>query len=204
MKRCITCSENKNEDCFTNDKTKPDGLYSTCKTCLKEKRNNSVIKKRKAEYDKQYRLNNIIKLTENKKIYQKNIPNEIRAKYNREYRQRHREEFNKNQNLYIEKNKYKFAYRSVLRNFLVRSGMHKNNLTSSILGYSANEFKERMETNFMRGMNWSNYGNWHVDHKKPVSKFKEGTPANIVNALCNLQPLWAKDNLIKGNKPIIV
>jgi hypothetical protein len=202
VKKCITCKNDKDENYFTKDKTKPDGLYPICKECLKKKRNNSVIKKKKREYDKQYRLNNIIKLTENRKIYQKNIPNKIRAKHNREYRQRHREEFNKSQNLYIEKNKYKFAYRTVLRNFLVRSGMHKNNLTSSILGYSANEFKERMEINFKEGMNWNNYGNWHVDHKKPVSKFEKGTPANIVNALCNLQPLWAKDNLSKGSKLI--
>ena len=36
-----------------------------------------------------------------------------------------------------------------------------------------------------------------------VSKFNEGTPPNIVNALCNLQPLWAEENLRKGNKIII-
>src|ERR1035437_4733470 len=101
-----------------------------------------ILKKRKKEYDKQYRLNNIIKLTENRKEYQKNIPVEIRAKQNREYRQRHKNEFNKYQLLYIEKNKYKFAYRTVLRNFLARSGMCKNNLTSIVLGYDVNKFKQ--------------------------------------------------------------
>ena len=203
MKRCITCGENKNDDCFTNDKTKPDGLYNTCKKCLKEKRSNSVIKKRKTEYDKQYRLNNIEKLSENRKEYQKNLPNEIRAKHNREYRQRHKNEFNKYQLLYIEKNKHRFAYRTVLNNFLVRFNINKTNSTSLILGYDANKFKERIEFNFKEGMNWNNHGKWHIDHKKPVSKFEKNTPANIVNALCNLQPLWAKDNLSKGNKLII-
>lgn len=200
MKRCITCQEDKNEDCFTNDKTKHDGLYPTCKECLKKKRNDLILKKRKKEYDKQYRLNNIIKLTENRKEYQKNIPVEIRAKHNREYRQRHKNEFNKYQLLYIEKNKYKFAYRTVLRNFLARSGMCKNNLTSIVLGYDVNKFKQRIELNFKKGMNWDNHGEWHIDHKKPVSKFEKDTPANVVNALCNLQPLWAKDNLSKANK----
>ncbi len=203
MKRCITCQEDKNEDCFTNDKTKQDGLYPICKECLKKKRNDSAIKKKKSEYDKQYRLNNIIKLTKNRKEYQKNLPNEIRAKHNRNYRQKHKNEFNQYQLLYIEKNKYRFAYRTVLRNFLARSGMGKNNLTSVVLGYDVNKFKQRIELNFKEGMNWDNHGKWHVDHKKPVSKFKEGTPPNIVNALCNLQPLWAKENLLKADNFII-
>ena len=140
MKRCITCQEDKNEDCFTYDKTKPDGLYPICKECLKKKRNDSALKKKKSEYDKQYRLNNIVKITKNHKEYQKNLPNEVRAKHNRNYRQKHKDEFNQYQLSYIEKNKYRFAYRTVLRNFLARSGMGKSNLTSVVLGYDVNKF----------------------------------------------------------------
>ena len=55
--------------------------------------------------------------------------------------------------------------------------------------------------------NWTNRG-WHVDHIKPISKFnffnEDGTE-NIEQvkecfSLNNLQPLWAKDNLSKGNR----
>ena len=49
-------------------------------------------------------------------------------------------------------------------------------------------------------MSWDNYGEWHIDHKKPISKFKDGISISTINALSNLQPLWAKDNLSKGNK----
>ena len=49
----------------------------------------------------------------------------------------------------------------------------------------------------MHGNNW---GQWHIDHKYPVSKFYKDTPMSIVNSLDNLQPLWASDNLSKGNK----
>lgn len=45
-----------------------------------------------------------------------------------------------------------------------------------------------------------NYGEWHIDHKKPLSKFDKTEKSNIVNALSNLQPLWAIDNLKKSNK----
>lgn len=199
MKICTTCKADKNEDCFTKDKTKPNGLYTVCKECLKKKRNDLVIKTKKREYDKQYRLDNIEKLTENKRIYQKSIPNEIRAKHNREYHHRHKEEYNKYQLSYIEKNKYKFVWRSVLMNFFARSKTNKTNSTFIVLGYGFNKFKERIEFNFKEGMDWNNHGKWHVDHKKPISKFKEGTPPKIVNALCNLQPLWAKENLLKAD-----
>ena len=35
-----------------------------------------------------------------------------------------------------------------------------------------------------------------------MSEYNKNTPPHIVNELSNLQPLWAKDNLSKGNKII--
>ena len=49
-------------------------------------------------------------------------------------------------------------------------------------------------------MSWDNHGKWHIDHIKPVSKFDKNTLPSIVNALSNLQPLWAIDNIQKGNQ----
>ena len=56
-----------------------------------------------------------------------------------------------------------------------------------------------MEKLFEKGMDWSNHGEWHIDHIKPVSKFNKNTAIHIVNSLSNLQPLWGKDNIIKSN-----
>jgi hypothetical protein len=47
-------------------------------------------------------------------------------------------------------------------------------------------------------MTWDNYGEWHIDHVKRVSEFDKETPMNIVNALNNLQPLWATTREING------
>jgi hypothetical protein len=47
-------------------------------------------------------------------------------------------------------------------------------------------------------MTWDNYGEWHIDHIKPVSSFDKDTPQSIVNALSNLQPLWATTREING------
>ena len=58
-------------------------------------------------------------LKENKKIYQKTLSNNVRAAYNKKYRQEHKDKFNKWQLDYIKKNKYKFVYRALLNNFIV-------------------------------------------------------------------------------------
>ncbi len=51
-------------------------------------------------------------------------------------------------------------------------------------------------------MSWDNYGEWHIDHIVPLSSF-DLTDKSQVNKVChytNLQPLWAIDNLRKGDR----
>ena len=70
----------------------------------------------------------------------------------------------------------------------------------SLCGYTADELKLHIESLWLEGMSWDNRSDWHIDHIKSVKSFKdEGiTDPKIVNALSNLQPLWAADNLKKG------
>ena len=59
-----------------------------------------------------------------------------------------------------------------------------------------------IESLLQPGMTWDNYGEWHVDHKHPVSAFLRAgisDPA-IINALANMQPLWKADNQRKHAK----
>jgi hypothetical protein len=67
-------------------------------------------------------------------------------------------------------------------------------------------FKQHIESLFLPGMNWSNYGlgkgKWHIDHKVPLTWFNIEND-NCVKLACNyknLQPLWGEDNIRKGNK----
>ena len=76
----------------------------------------------------------------------------------------------------------------------------KENSTIYLLGYSAEDLKNDMINKFLTGMTWENHGDWHIDHKKPVTKFAPDTPVSKVCALDNLEPLWKFDNLSKGNK----
>lgn len=95
------------------------------------------------------------------------------------------------------------ALRSTLKNFLRRAMMQKHSETSEILGYTSESLLQRMECQFVPGQSWENYGTeWHIDHKIPVAHFlaKGESRPHIINALSNLQPLWAFDNLSKGAK----
>ena len=65
------------------------------------------------------------------------------------------------------------------------------------LGYSAKELRDHIEGLFKPGMSWTNYGTWHVDHRRPVALFD--LPQRMLEcfALENLQPLWATENWSK-------
>lgn len=82
------------------------------------------------------------------------------------------------------------------------TGRKKKFKTCEYLGCKVTDLIARMESLFLDGMSWSNHGKWHIDHIIPVSvMIKSGiTDPAIINALSNLQPLWAKDNLSKRNK----
>ncbi len=83
-------------------------------------------------------------------------------------------------------------------------GERKSTTWTELVDYSLQDLKEHLESLFLSGMTWENYGEWHIDHVKPISSF------DIVSDSCdafkecwnlkNLQPLWAIDNLIKSDK----
>ena len=91
------------------------------------------------------------------------------------------------------------AQRDLLNRLVKQIRYKKKNSTIVELGYSSIELKEHLEKLFTEGMSWNNYGEWHIDHKFPLSKFAENTSANIINALSNLRPLWKEENLRKYN-----
>ena len=77
------------------------------------------------------------------------------------------------------------------------------------LGCSIHEFKIYIEAQFTAGMNWSNYGRttegvtgWELDHRTPLTYFDLAEREQFLQAChySNYQPLWRRDNIIKGNR----
>ena len=72
------------------------------------------------------------------------------------------------------------------------------------MGYKLQDLKNHLESKFQDGMSWKNIGVWHIDHIRPISSFNFESFEDIEFKKCwalnNLQPLWAFDNLSKGNK----
>jgi hypothetical protein len=70
------------------------------------------------------------------------------------------------------------------------------------VGYTVEQFKAHIESLFEPWMTWANHGEWHVDHVVPLSWFiAQGcTDPAIINALENLRPLRAQENMQKSWK----
>jgi len=90
------------------------------------------------------------------------------------------------------------------------SGKQKKSHTLEYVGMDAPKLWKYFESKFTDGMTRENYGEWHVDHIRPLcsfdfDQFKEGSEEyeNLIHEAwhyTNLQPLWAKDNMSKQGK----
>jgi len=78
----------------------------------------------------------------------------------------------------------------------------KRHETCDDVGCDIRQLREYLQDLFTEGMTWQNYGEWHVDHIKPLASF-DLTDEEQFKAAChytNLQPMWAEANFSKGRK----
>lgn len=85
-----------------------------------------------------------------------------------------------------------------------QAGAKKSASTFSLIGCSIEFLKDWIQRKFKRGMRWNNHGDWHIDHIVPCVAFDLRTKEGQQNCFhySNLRPLWAEDNLAKGDKII--
>jgi hypothetical protein len=222
-KICSKCNEEKELSEFTF-RTKTNKPISSCKKCENDrvKLYNDQNFTKVLESKKRYRENNKNKISLGHKKWRENNKNVIllkskkwysenkekRIEYEKEYRVNNRIKINK---YFYDKRRtdllYKLTcnYRLRIYNFLKITNLSKNNDTISIIGCTPNQLKEHLENQFTEGMSWENYGlfGWHIDHIIPLSSAKTEEELYKLCNYSNLQPLWAEDNLKKGNKILI-
>jgi len=140
-----------------------------------------------------------------KKYYQNH--KKERLEYAKEYQKNHQKEINEYKREYANnrlKTDINFKLINYLRSRLYKAIKNNQKVGSAVkdAGCSVLELKTHLEKQFQLGMSWDNYGKWHIDHIIPLSKFNLGNREEILVAChyTNLQPLWAEENLSKGNK----
>lgn len=194
-KRCSHCQQTKPRAEFHANKTTADRKSRYCKLCIAEK---AALRAdhRRAYQRRWYEKNRTACLERAKKRSQKK-QEEIRA-YRRDYYGKNKTKIKAKVVAWQKAHPHIIAWRGLLKNSLASMNRSKNGSTHKLLGYSATELKAHLETLWTVGMSWENYGEWHIDHIRPIHSFASGTPPHIVNALSNLQPLWKTTRIIEG------
>jgi hypothetical protein len=87
--------------------------------------------------------------------------------------------------------------RSMLYRVLKKTKQGKSGGSFELIGYTPEQLRHRIQSQFVEGMRWDNHGKWHIDHIIPVSEFISAgvTCPKRINALENLRPIWKEDNL---------
>jgi hypothetical protein len=213
-KVCSKCGEEKPLCEFSKNKNNYDGHHHHCKLCInsaakeyRKKHSEKLKEVDRLRYEKnkdkinsrnkKYQKINKDKLYEKAKIRKKNNILKVTA-YHKKYREDNAEKFSQYKKEYKLKNKHIIVWRRVLYNSLRRFNKKKEGQTIDLLGYSAEDLKNHLESLFTEGMSWDNYGEWHIDHIVGVVNFDPETPQSIVNALSNLRPMWSTTREING------
>jgi hypothetical protein len=126
----------------------------------------------------------------------------IRAK---QYRDNNRDKINayhRNR----KKNDPDYKMRELLRHRMLRVLKEQKSIkscnTMELLGGTLEQAKAHIESQFKEGMTWANHGNngWHIDHIIPCASFDLTDPEEQKKCFHykNLQPLWWRENLLKG------
>ena len=79
----------------------------------------------------------------------------------------------------------------------------KTSASRRYLGCSFGFLRNNLESLFLPGMTWENYGDWEVDHIVPISWFpfdKDPSLLFVASHWTNLRPMWKEANKRKGNR----
>jgi len=201
MKLCPDCNEIKSKSEYYRN-------HSPCKVCFckRTKQYYTDNRERMNAWHREYRRRNPeMTIAIRKKHYYLNREKciEISKNYtrnnNEKVREAERARLLKNPKHRISKSMAKAIRASML-------GKIHGSMWETYVGYGVNDLKERLESMFVEGMSWDNYGfyGWHIDHIMPLASFNYSSVDDEDFKKCwsleNLQPSWAIDKIRKGCK----
>jgi hypothetical protein len=164
----------------------------------------------KSAADKRYVVKNKEKLSKYHKEWSKDNREHLRKTHsnwrelNKEHVDKYKRDYERNRRRIDPKYRLGVRTRTAVWTCLKERNVAKYRSTFELLGYTLEKLMSHLEKQFTEGMTWDNYGEWHVDHKIPMTSFNFETTDDREFKLCwcldNLQPLWESDNLSKGTK----
>jgi hypothetical protein len=180
-KICSKCNQKLVISEFHKRNNRPNGYASQCKSCR------SISRKGKyKEYKSQYYLRY--------KDRQKELQKQNKNRINSRKRIRSKELAKINPNYKIKRNLRHRFWSAVSRD-------SKKTSVINLIGCTIDELKIYLSQKFTDGMNWENYGEWHIDHIIPCASFDltEIEQQKQCFHYTNLQPLWCIDNILKSD-----
>lgn len=204
-KICYGCHQSKVLDAFNKCKTGIYGFHNHCRDCQKKVRRAWYEKHREQEIAKNKTPEYKAKASAAHKVRYHNDPTWKNAMLERNRKRRKTEPAKEKARiqraawLSIPRNRIAVALRKRMRCALL--GIAKTESTEKLLGETFEQFKSRLESLFLPRMTWDNYGEWHIDHIIPCAHFdlSDALQQKICFHYLNFQPLWAKDNISKGD-----
>ena len=173
-KNCSDCNTEKPLSDFNKRRASKDGLQNRCRVCDNIRSTNR----------------HALKADDARAYYQKNKKRitQVQLKYQRKK--------------YKTNPEYNLIVRTRRRVMTALDGIGKDASTMELLGCTARQFREHIESQFVDGMGWNQRGKWSVDHKIPISAFDMTKPKHQRYAFhwSNCQPLWTHENLSKADK----
>lgn len=226
MKECTKCHVQYDdiEKNFTKERSRPSGYRPNCKACdtIKAKswriRNKDKVKKDKKDYynDKKdyikckslkYQKDNKSKVNMKNKRWADKNKSKVKT-FQKKYREENRDIINakarKNWNeSYWNDVTFRLVRLIKLRYYhaIKSSDSKKGGRTLEMIGCTIDQLKSHLQSLFLPGMSWDNYGKWHVDHIRPCASFdlKDIEQQKLCFNYINLRPLWEFDNLSKNS-----
>ena len=211
MKQCKKCKTIKNGDAFYKKVSNADGLRDWCKDC------EFIIRSPISYEARQLAKKGLKKCKICGKILQSNCENfysdkktkcGLRPECKKCNVVKYKDSIAKTGKMQRSKIK-KGSSKHILNNarnrlwYALRSqGVKKEYKTIELLGCSIEHLKSHLSKQFVYGMTFENYGKWHIDHIIPCNFFDFRIKEDLKKCFhySNLQPLWARDNILKGDK----
>lgn len=176
-KKCKKCGIIKDRDCFYLSATSRGGIAARCKQCLSEQSLNGYYgdQDRRRAVAREYGRKNFKKVRD-------------RLRTNRKFYARHQTQYTR-----LAK-----KCRDSIKRFIFYVFQDKY---KELIGCSPRQLKVYLTLLFREEMTWENYGEWTIDHKKPLSSFDltDKDQVLLANHYSNLQPLWGFENDIKAS-----